>query len=1257
MHMPIFKPLYNFLFTGIIIIFITTGFNLKDATKRIQKTAEPASAVDSLTIYFKNPPPSYSLLPFWSLNNTLDTTKMHWQMDQMLEKGIFGAFMHAREGLNQSTTPYFSDGWWTGIESAVKYAHKKGFYTYLYDEDKWPSGSAGGRTIKANPERNIKKILRYSEFQTVGPQTLEINFATNPYAIFAGKISDRGVYDYSSQINLTALAGKEWQVPPGKWAIITFTAVKDPQNQINYMDSSTVADFLHITHDEYYKRLGPFFGNTIKGVFFDEIYANSSERRNNIFWSEDFIEQFKKYKGYDFTPYLPLMIFNDPTISPLKRYDFFDVVRLMYGKAWFGQYAKWAEDHHIFVTGHTTEELIQYIRQSDYYFTQGQLQVPCTDNEDFRYGYPREVDFYNAKQISSIGHLYGRERMAAEALGSGGYTIPLEEYRYGFSMLGVYGVNMFIPHLFHYSMDRPENQADWPPSWFYQNPYWKYFKPLANYAQRIAYMVAQGKHICRVALVYPLTQIWLGGYSTPVDDDYFREVQKVLLDNHIDYDVIDPTTLAAASVQNKKLHAGTEDYEVVVLPDLKAIQSKSLSSINQFVANGGIAIGLKSLPSASEKGNPIDPFVVKSMTALFGFQPREIGQIQYRSSDIQRQEHFITHKNIAGGKGIFSRYVELLPSIIQKETTADIIVEGEATEWLRYQHRKIDKREVFYFVNSQKKKASYTVSMQEIGKPQLWNPETGAITDITNYRIFANRLELSLDFKPWESYFVVIDKSLPVRNQNLLITASDVDFVGIAYQKNALLGQYWSTGNGKHTLQYKIGHTVKTKEWQGAAALPAVAINGNWDFQLSPKALDNIWTSTLTVDTLSLPVMQFSQAPNRGWKNIKVADAFSGIKGASRYVSYWNAAWISYYDNSMHLPEVGGGTVYFKKIINVKDAIKTASIDITADQSFVLSINGKLVGKHSDWKTPVHYEVTDFLKKGENTFYVVTTQTKGLLLEGAIGLQNGTELKIQSNASWEASKDETNWQQAFVYALPPLGNWGNIVRPNVDISFPQTVTYRQWLPPGAEAILPPNIKGKYVLYVNGNQVQFEGTKSTNIKPFLQLKDNVVTLEVVIENFGGGLQDPLQVICGKVSLPLGAWSVEHLGWYSGRVMYTHEVSIENRYCNANTKLLLDLGKVNHFAEIWINDKLVGARSWAPFEADISQYIHPGKNKITVVVTNLLANAATWNILDANIDNKDARWWHDGSIMRESEQLISGLLGPVRITPYIKGSIEL
>jgi hypothetical protein len=1212
---------------------------------------------DTLALHFKNPPPEYSLIPFWSLNNTLDSAKMNWQIDQMLDKGVYGAFMHAREGLDHRATPYFSDGWWTAIESAVKHAHEKGFYTHLYDEDKWPSGSAGGRTIKANPERNIKKILRYNDFQVLGPQTLQLNFANNALAIFAGKINDRGIYDFFSQVDLTALAGKEWKVPSGRWSVIAFTMIKDPENQINYMDSSTVADFLHITHDEYYKRLGPYFGNTIPGVFFDEIYANSRDRRNNIFWSDDFAEQFKKAKGYDLKPYLPLMIFNDPKLSPAKRYDFFDVVRNVYGKAWFAQYAKWAADHHIWVIGHTTEELIQYIRQSDYFFTEGQLQVPCTDNEDFRYGNPREIDWYDPKQISSLGHNYGKERMAAESMGGGGYTIPLEDYRYGFSMLGVFGVNMFIPHLFHYSMDRPENQTDWPPSWFYQNPYWKYFKSLANYAQRISYMVAQGKHVCKVALAYPLTQVWLGGYSSPIDDEYYREVQRILLDNHIDYDVIDPYTLSKAGSDSNGLQVGKEQYQVLILPALKAIQSSCMNRVNGFISKGGIVIGLKELPSASEKGTPIDPEIVGSITNIFGFQPRELGQLQYHTLDKEQKDRFIIHKNEKGGKGIFTRFVEELPEIIRNQIIPDILVSGAENKWLKYQHRRVGEKEVYYFVNSHKQSNSFTVSFQQIGKPQHWNPETGTISDVSNYRVDNNRLEMQLDFKPWESYFIILESGSVNHVDDVLVNKTDLQDFEIIHNRNTVSINGWSTGKGNHQVSFLKGNEPVTKKWKGTASLPEIPVKGNWDFQITPTALNYQWNSTIKADTLALPVMNFKADFNKEWKQIKVEDAFSGVKGCSRYLSSWEAGWISYYDNSMHLPEVGGGNVYFRKNLTLNDEINNASLDITADESYELFMNGKLVGKNSNWKKPVHYSIKDFVAKGNNTLLVKTTNTKGLLLEGSLNLQNSKSISLNTNVSWQASKDEVNWLQALFYAAPPLGLWGNIERPDHTVNYPLTVEYRQSLPPGTDAILKPEILGQYEMFVNDQLIKLIADKPVSIRQFLKGDKNILSIRVKVTGINDGLQKPIKLICGKASVALGSWTDKDLSWYSGRALYTHTVKIEETYFKPGTKTMLDLGQVNHFAEIWINDQLVTYRSWAPFDADITKYIHPGENKITIVVANLLANEATWNMMDANIDNKDTRWWNFGSIMREKEKLESGLMGPVRLIPYRQESIQL
>lgn len=72
-------------------------------------------------------------------------------------------------------------------------------------------------------------------------------------------------------------------------------------------------------------------------------------------------------------------------------------------------------------------------------------------------------------------------------------------------------------------------------------------------------------------------------------------------------------------------------------------------------------------------------------------------------------------------------------------------------------------------------------------------------------------------------------------------------------------------------------------------------------------------------------------------------------------------------------------------------------------------------------------------------------------------------------------------------------------------------------------------------------------------------------------------------------------------FSGLVDYSREVTLPR----FKGDLVLDLGKVHHFAEVWVNGKWVGAKLWPPhkFTTDAFQ---PGKNKIRVRVGNLVNN---------------------------------------------------
>ena len=94
---------------------------------------------------FLNPPAEYRSAPFWSWNDKLDPKEIAWQVRQMKEQGMGGFFMHSREGLE---TEYLGSEWMECIRAAVEAAQKEGIAAWLYDEDRRPSGAAGGLVSK-----------------------------------------------------------------------------------------------------------------------------------------------------------------------------------------------------------------------------------------------------------------------------------------------------------------------------------------------------------------------------------------------------------------------------------------------------------------------------------------------------------------------------------------------------------------------------------------------------------------------------------------------------------------------------------------------------------------------------------------------------------------------------------------------------------------------------------------------------------------------------------------------------------------------------------------------------------------------------------------------------------------------------------------------------------------------------------------------------------------------------------------------------
>jgi len=119
--------------------------------------------------------------------------------------------------------------------------------------------------------------------------------------------------------------------------------------------------------------------------------------------------------------------------------------------------------------------------------------------------------------------------------------------------------------------------------------------------------------------------------------------------------------------------------------------------------------------------------------------------------------------------------------------------------------------------------------------------------------------------------------------------------------------------------------------------------------------------------------------------------------------------------------------------------------------------------------------------------------------------------------------------------------------------------------------------------------------------------------------------------------LANWNEWGLDMFSGFVDYTRNFDCNKR----DGRIVLDLGKVNYTAEVWVNDKKVGAKIWPPFEFDITDYVKDGGNKVFIRIGNTLYN--TMRQYEGNKKSQFLWGWLDFA----EDEKNSGLFGPVAV----------
>ena len=319
---------------------------------------------------FVEPSAEYRGAPLWSWNTKLKRDVLLRQIDHLAEMGMGGFHMHVRVGLD---TEYLGEDFLDHVRACVEYAKEKGMLACLYDEDRWPSGAAGGLVTKGHPELASQHLL-------LTPVPYGSGEASEPPAFMGfGARSELGTLIARYDIRLSAagdllsgrMLGKD-ESPAGDANI--YYAYMEPNVPSPWFNGETYADtlspaaierFIETTYEKYKGALFKDFGEVVPSIFTDEpqfthkTQLAKARSKSDIFlpWTKDLPETFEKAYGYGILEKLPEITWDLPEGKPrLARYHFHDHACERFVSAFMDQLSSWCRGNGIALTGHMMEE-------------------------------------------------------------------------------------------------------------------------------------------------------------------------------------------------------------------------------------------------------------------------------------------------------------------------------------------------------------------------------------------------------------------------------------------------------------------------------------------------------------------------------------------------------------------------------------------------------------------------------------------------------------------------------------------------------------------------------------------------------------------------------------------------------------------------------------------------------------------------------------------------------------------------------------
>ncbi|MFC1509624.1 glycosyl hydrolase [Candidatus Omnitrophota bacterium] len=530
---------------------------------------------------FIDPPKHYRPSPFWSWNFKMEPAEIENRIRDMKKKGFGGFFMHSRTGLR---TGYLDDDWMRAVRRGVEVAREVKMESWLYDEDRWPSGYCGGKTTASNAE-NLAMALTW----TGDASALSDAEFTNVLA-----------YTKRTDGKTCEILDKKPEELNGIGAFFTRRYSRghfwyNNENYIDLLNPATVQDFIENTYERYSKLFRYDFGEHMPGIFTDEPnlnrtikwFDNDDHRPFSFPWTPGFDEYFEKKFGYSPLENLHHLL-SDSEDGFRFRHDFRRAVNERFIESYTVPLSSWCREHELKLTGH-------YLYEDEYYpmITSGgavmphyeYMDVPGIDHLGRNIKHP-----WTIKQVASVANQMGKKRVISELFGASGHSMSFEDMKWIADFNCVLGITFLCPHLVQYSLTG-ERKRDFPPTFSYHQPYWDHIRVINDYCARISWAAAQGTAVANVLVMTPTTSAYGvfdigtdgGGEALKAIEQSYHTIVTEFLAAHIAFDLGDERILARhAKASGDKLAVGNAGYSCVLLPPSQTWLSTTLDVLESY---------------------------------------------------------------------------------------------------------------------------------------------------------------------------------------------------------------------------------------------------------------------------------------------------------------------------------------------------------------------------------------------------------------------------------------------------------------------------------------------------------------------------------------------------------------------------------------------------------------------------------------------------------------------------------------------------